>query len=337
MKLYKLNKMGDVEEAIFTSYPTGTTVLIGLNKTPTEKIAYIEALSVVVDRFKKEGWVEHPSGVPTLECPKPMLAKIFEKESHKLTYPAIIQPKFDGFRCLAQKKNEGSVICWSRTGNIFETTKEIERELLQLMTVGEVWDGELYRHGVAFNEISGSIRNVKENASVAQYWVYDIVNEQSQGHRIRDLVSKIDNINVTKHIRFAISIIVHNQEQVYKWADIFIDQGYEGAIVRSFDGRYRQDYRSSDLLKVKRWQDAEFKIVAYAEGIGKEEGLVIWICETLEGKTFRTRPRGTYEERKNLLYLAPSYIGKMLTVRFFELSKDGIPRFPVGLRIKEEV
>lgn len=101
-------------------------------------------------------------------------------------------------------------------------------------------------------------------------------------------------------------------------------------IIRNFEGKYDLKNRSKNLQKYKKFDDDEFKIIGFTEGTGIEDGLVIWICETKEGKTFQVRPKGTHEERRKLFKDAKKYTGKPLTVRFFGYTDDGIPRFPIG-------
>ena len=42
----------------------------------------------------------------------------------------------------------------------------------------------------------------------------------------------------------------------------------------------------------------------------------------------------TMEKRQEMYRTADNKIGKQLKVKFFELTDDGIPRFPVGLGIR---
>ena len=58
-------------------------------------------------------------------------------------------------------------------------------------------------------------------------------------------------------------------------------------------------------------------------------------CKTPEGLTFRARPRGTREARTEQYQNGNDYIGKQLTVRYQELTDDGVPRFPVGITIRD--
>ena len=90
-----------------------------------------------------------------------------------------------------------------------------------------------------------------------------------------------------------------------------------------------------DLQKYKQFLDDEFEIINYKEGEGNETGCVIWQCETPNSQTFWVRPQGTREEREVLYTNGSKYIGSKLTVRYQELTDDGIPRFPVGLCVRD--
>ena len=72
----------------------------------------------------------------------------------------------------------------------------------------------------------------------------------------------------------------------------------------------------------------------YTTGIGRFEGCIIWICVTENGDEFKVVPQGTMEERKATYNNADEGIGRLLKVKFFELTDDDIPRFPVGIGIR---
>ena len=114
----------------------------------------------------------------------------------------------------------------------------------------------------------------------------------------------------------------------------FTDQNYEGIMIRNAEGPYKLKYRSNDLIKLKPFQDNEYKIVDFKEGTGRDSGCVIWICDNGKGKKFSVRPKGTLEERKELFQNGKKYIGKKLTVRYQELL-DECPRFGVGIDIRD--
>ena len=115
-----------------------------------------------------------------------------------------------------------------------------------------------------------------------------------------------------------------------------VNEGYEGLILRNITGEYCEGpSRSKHLQKYKSFQDDEFPIVGYHEGSGLESGCIIWECKISDGTVFSVRPRGTREVRSEYLIKADNYIGKKLTVRFQELSEIGVPRFPVGIDIRD--
>ena len=116
--------------------------------------------------------------------------------------------------------------------------------------------------------------------------------------------------------------------------DEFIQNNYEGIMIRNKDGLYKIKYRSNDLIKLKPFNDEEYKIVGFKEGTGRDKKCIIWICENSNGKKFSVRPKGTLEDRKILFNNGNKYIGKMLTVRYQELLDD-IPRFGIGISIRD--
>ena len=105
-------------------------------------------------------------------------------------------------------------------------------------------------------------------------------------------------------------------------------------MVRNNSGEYGLNRRSKNLQKYKKFFDQEFEIVGYYEGTGNDRGTVIWECMTEDGQIFKARPKGTREQRTLWFDTADSYIGSTLTVRYFEMTDDGVPRFPVGLEDK---
>ena len=113
--------------------------------------------------------------------------------------------------------------------------------------------------------------------------------------------------------------------------NLYVQRGFEGAMLKNLNGTYLFQYNSDDLEKVKDFEDAEFEIVGGKEGTGTDTGCIIYRCKTKTDLEFDARPRGTVEDRKKMLINLPNDIGKMLTVRYAELSDIGIPLQPVGI------
>jgi DNA ligase-1 len=143
------------------------------------------------------------------------------------------------------------------------------------------------------------------------------------------------NISLTDSVAITHTDNAESMEDVKRFHDLYVQEGFEGIMLRDPEGTYEIDKRSKYLQKYKEFMEEEFIIVGFHDGIDK--GLVIWECETSNGMRFSAKPRGTQEYRSELFENATQYIGKKLTVIFQEYSTDGIPRFPVGKDIRDDV
>ena len=268
---------------------------------------------------------------------KPMLAVSFDKQSKKIEYPCFAQPKLDGIRCLARKQN-GKVVLYSRGGKILNVVTHINTLLVDILEEGECTDGELYVHGWEFQRIISAIKKLSNDTPLIEYHIYDFPNVENleepfykrfRGTRKR----KINDFN--SNIKCVDTEMINNLEELLKYEEHNVLLNYEGIMVRNSNSPYLFGYRSYDLQKVKRFEDAEFEIVGITEGVSIEEGCAIFSCITEEGNIFSVRPTGTHEERKRLYNIKEHLIGKRLTVKFQGRSTDNVPRFPVGLHFRE--
>ncbi len=88
------------------------------------------------------------------------------------------------------------------------------------------------------------------------------------------------------------------------------------------------------MTKLKRSQDKEFKVINVIGGENTPE-LGVFVCLAENGMEFNCTPEGTKEQKMEYLTNKVNYIGKMLTVRFFERTKDGKPFHAVGVTIRD--
>lgn len=293
----------------------------------------------------------------------PMLAHSFEKKKHKVQYPVYVQPKLDGVRCLAHVigfNDDGTSIVQllTRAGKQWDIP-HLALEIAELLPQGDmVLDGEIYIHGKTFQEIVKLVKKARPESKDLEYHIYDVpvviddvfddnghhTDERSEepfADRLGSLLQVAGEIehNQLSHLKVVTTVQVGSEEEVYATQSEMLEAGYEGAIVRTPTGVYKFGYRSPDLLKVKTFLDDEYKIVGYHSGIGKFSTCVIWECVTKTGQPFNCVPQGTYEERQELLQNGDSHVGELLKVKFFELTDDGLPRFPVGIgfRLSEDI
>lgn len=299
---------------------------------------YAEALgNAQVPRAAGEAAEESAAGKALL----PMLAHDYHKQGKKIVFPAYVQAKLDGVRSIY---NNG--VLTTRMGKPFTGLEHILKELEPAMAKPEgkglVLDGEVYSDTLSFQQFVGLVRKKKfTDADRAQLqhvklWVYDCVAAGPFSERLARLRAFFAK-NKFAHIQLLPTEEAASEADLKGFHDKYVAAGYEGLIVRNKAGPYELATRSYHLQKYKEFEDAEFEVVGAEEGEGQEKGLVIWVCKTegAAGKQFRVRPRGTHEERAELWKHRAEYMGKMLTVRYQELTADGIPRFPVGLAFRD--
>jgi ATP-dependent DNA ligase len=268
---------------------------------------------------------------------EPMLAKRFDEQGDKITYPAFAQPKFDGHRCIAMVDNVGTCTLWSRTRKPITGLPHINKAIEDLHLKDIVLDGELYNHDYKhkFEELTSFIRNPtpKEGHEVVEYHVYDIAGKGS--FRWRN--GQLNLIVRYKPLVCVETKEVNDEDELIEFFEQSLTKGYEGAMVRNAAGLY-VNKRSVDLQKIKEFQDAEFEIVGVEEGRGKLAGKAIFVCKTKDGTQFEVKLKGS-QDALTKYWVCPSLaIGRMLIVQYQGLTnKNKVPRFPVGLRFREEV
>tara|TARA_B100001027_G_C16259131_1_gene328497 strand:- start:1140 stop:2267 length:1128 start_codon:yes stop_codon:yes gene_type:complete len=314
------------------------------NETTPYEQAVFEAKSSF-NRKKDDGYVEDKNNIPSASHGMflPMLAHRYDKHSGKINYPCWVQPKLDGVRMLA-KKEGGEVLMWSRKGKPITIPAKIQSQLQDMLSEGQSVDGEIYVHGWTFQRIISALKKYRDDTDLLEYHIYDSPHESltfeermpkfGYGQAAFPKYCQCWSI-IGPNIKFVKSLSLDDQSSFDSSEKKFIEQGYEGMMVRNAKSLYKFKHRSYDLQKVKRFIDDEFEIVGGKDGSGREAGLIIFKCKTSDGLEFDVRPMGSHEDRSKMFLDLEYYIGKHLTVRFQELTDDGRPRFPVGVSVRD--
>jgi len=204
-------------------------------------------------------------------------------------------------------------------------------------------DGELYNHDYHnnFEELSSLIRQEEpgEGYEKIQYHVYDIPFPNMTNKERNDMLQSYKENFEGTPIHIVETIVVNDEDELMDAFDHFIAEGYEGCMVRNMDGLY-ENKRSYNLQKVKEFDDSEFLIVGVKVGTkGSMAGKAVFTCQIPYGgiNTFDCKMKGSMDELKKYADNPSLVIGKILTVQFQGYTKYGIPRFPVGLRFREDI
>ena len=263
---------------------------------------------------------------------KAMLAHKYNED--KADYPAYIQPKLDGVRCLFTAKG-----AFSRAGNQFMNVEHIEKALKPFFAKNPTFilDGELYNHGLKddFEKIISLVRKKKptdqdktEAAQLVQYHVYDVANLTIASYTTRlNFISSLTYTYPICKVDTQVALDFDDALEIHKKN---LKLGYEGSIYRTFEGKYKGT-RSWDLMKFKDFHDDEATIVGYEIGKGKREGtLGKFIMQDDEGVEFGCPPGKGYDYQAltNMLNNVHDYIGQRATFTYFQRTQEGSYRHP---------
>ena len=308
------------------------------NETSPEQQAILVAKSSW-DKKVKSGYSPEQSAVA--ETYFPMLAN--ELNDKLVKYPCYVQPKLDGIRCLIYVK-DGKIYFQSRNHSMFQDFPHLKHDITMILFRNPgiknlILDGELYNHDLTFQQITSIVRK-KDHPDLEkiEYHLYDLyIPDKTYEERyeiIRGLTNYIPGKNMRRMVIPVVTNTVNNREELEAKHSEYVQDNYEGLMVRIPSGLYRQQIRSKDLLKYKHFKDAEFKVIGMHEGNG---GIAVFDCITPNGRTFGVNMKCTKEEKQNYLTNFEEYNGKLLTVRYQEMTDDGVPRFPVGIEFRIDV
>jgi DNA ligase-1 len=320
------------------------TVVYGKNEGKANGTTDIEQAlkEAIAKRTKKleSGYFESITNIDTKQYFEPMLAAKWEDYKDKLTYPIYSQAKLDGIRCILTKDG-----MFSRNGkpiisapHIFDSVKPLFETNPDL-----VFDGELYADKFAndFNKIVSLVKktkptadDLKESKELIEYHIYDLPSSDKNFiQRAYDLAILFEtHSELHPHCRIVETYKVPSEDVVTELYEKYVEEGYEGQMLR-LDGKY-ENKRSKNLLKHKSFVDEEYTILDICEGEGNRTGTAGYmVFQTAEGKPFKSNVKGTWDETAEMLKNKKHLIGKQATIKYFNLTPDGIPRFPFVINI----
>lgn len=310
------------------------------NETSARQQAESEAQSKW-NKQKDKGYSETRGG--SSKKNKPMLAEPYQEFADRVDFslPAFVQPKLDGRRCIAARN--GDVIALMSRGNKpIEFMEHIIEELKLVMPDGSVWDGELYNHELTFQERESLIKRRQPDTEKIQYHIYDVIAPGSFEERYAafadSFVPLFYSLNL-KHLQPVPTHKVKSSDEVWRLHGNFESTGYEGVMLRHGGCPYKEDGRSKQLLKVKKFKDAEFEIVDVIPGDrSPTHGIFVCSMPSPSLARFNVTPEGPHSLKEEYLREREKLIGKLLTVRYFEMttSDEPVPRFPIGVGIRDE-
>ena len=247
------------------------------------------------------------------------------------------QPKLDGIRALIAKDSAitRSLQPHTNVGHIMEAMRPVF-DAYPLMT----FDGELYYHDHKdnFNKLIRMVRKVDLDADLKhevetalQYHIYDVALPEFSFWRRAEALKAIGDLFFPNHpiIKIVPTTLVTASDELDSMSIEYLEQGYEGQMIR-LDTPYEWDTRSKGLLKRKEFITEEFPLVRIEAGEGNWSGMAKRIVFRLpDGRECGAGMRGDQDFATELLQRLP--VPEQVTIRYFNLTPDGVPRFPVAV------
>lgn len=285
---------------------------------------------------------------------KPMLAKQADKVSQKAIDKVpywYASRKIDGVRC-SFYCNETGIHTSSRGGEDYDPACHHFIHNQKLIEFFErhpnvVLDGELYKHGKSLQQISGAARMEKNayDCEWLEYYIYDVIDtSRTFEERLKVLAAikyelklGFDPEKNWEKGDLQFQMVPQQKISGYKniniLHDIYVAEGWEGVVIRDPSKVYRPNGRTNDMIKVKKYKDAEFIVIDYELGLRGAEDMT-FICTTPAGLEFKAKPWGDRAMKEEYVKnFKTKYQYKMAKIKFFYYSngnneKTGVPLQP---------
>ena len=285
---------------------------------------------------------------------KPMLAKKYQDVSPKLLENEwFASRKINGVRCfLFYKDNEIKTVARGATNYDVATTHlRSNQKLIDFFKQypDMILDGELYKFGWTLNKISGLCRKQDWDPEMGEleFYMYDVVDLEKPFPARLNVMKQISELlglsfeperswgSDDLKIQMLPQEKVKGAENIKRMHDQFVKEGWEGLVIRDLTTPYKPGARGQFMLKYKQYQDAEYLTVGLEEGLRRED--FTFIMETEDGVRFNAKPIGSREVKEYYRAHLNDIIGKMATLKYFEMSGagTGVPQQPIWMNVRE--
>lgn len=333
------------------------------NETSIQEQAELELKYLYTKQFDSGYKLNIEDYVQPISC---MLAHKYKDRKHTISWPQenetrldsllYVSPKLNGIRLNIFIDENGNIEKYqSRSGKLFKNLHHIGNELASSTLKNIVLDGELYTHNIPF-EVIASLINSDEYTEIEfestlyktediKFYLYDIISLENRDLKFYERYQYILNhIPSTSNINILENYIIHNEDQLKQKFNIFMEQGYEGLMLRTPNGVYECGKRSNHLLKYKIMEQDEFLI--HSIYIAENDPLKVQIICVNKFVTDETSPHryfniSSLKGNKNTNY--DKYFKNKdklenkahLTVDYQALSEYNVPLFAVGVDLRE--
>ena len=253
----------------------------------------------------------------------PQKVKTYQDNKHLVSYPCYATPKYNGLNGTYWLLPDKTLKLTSRGGDELPPIPHLEPTILKMMEHFKTTciNGELYISGESLQNITSAVKKPKELSKSLVFIPFEL-----------PLVSAPYKDKVSLLIKYIPIVHITREEMLEEFFTVTVEAGYEGVVIYNIDSIYQFNQRSSTVLKYKPVADAEYKILSYTTD---RNGHPVFTCETHDGKQFKVKPKGTDEERKQIITNFDSqYKNNYYKIEYEMLSDSGIPLKGIGVGLR---
>ncbi len=259
--------------------------------------------------------------LPSSQAAKPMLPQTYNGQTDIRGW--VMSEKLDGVRGYWDGKQ-----LLSKNGYPFDPPAEFISNLPDFPLEGELWSGR-----DTFEQTASTVRHDHNHFGwkKLKFAIFDVPKAVG-GFTERIALAKSWVTTHPSQYAFVISQLpVRSEKHLQQELKRIEKLGGEGLIVRKADALYSPG-RSSEILKVKNYHDAEATVIAHVLGKGDNSLRLGSLLVRLEdGTQFKIGTGFSHAEREH-----PPPIGAIVTFKHYGKYRSGIPKFPVYLRIRHD-
>jgi len=257
----------------------------------------------------------------TAGAAEPMLPKVYTEQVDIGGW--LMSEKLDGVRGYWDGQQ-----LFSKSGRLLNPPLDFIANLPDFPVEGELWGGR----GTFEQTVAIVLRKqAHEGWQQLKFAIFDVPNA-SGGFTQRIKIAQDWFIAHPSRYAFVISQTpVDDNDHLQHELRQIEHLGGEGLIVRNADALYASG-RSSEVLKVKSFRDAEATVVAHYPGKGRHAGRLGSLLVKLDsGILFKIGAGFSDKEREN-----PPAVGEIITFKFYGKYQSGVPKFPSFLRLRQD-
>ena len=258
--------------------------------------------------------------------------------------------KLDGVRCLAVVDENRVCTLYSRMGKELTTLNRVKESIENTGIINHVFDGEICLLDENGNEdfqgVMKELRRKDHQIENPRFMIFDMIHksEFDNGKGNTPLTERLRTLRAwqggrftcAKTLQYVDQVQINDDDHFETWNKLSAEKGWEGFMLRKNVGY--EGKRSKNLVKVKKFHDAEYEVIDYdtdtAEVVrnGRSETIEMLSQVWIEHKGHKVKVGSGWTHDQRLQYMDGSIVGKIITVQYFEETKNdkgGISlRFP---------